>query len=347
MGPGGSWHAGHIFEIDLEEKSTNTNEDELTNTTVALQNKVFSSGKLTMKQKNALWQLVQEFSDVFVVDAQNLRVANLAPHEIDVQGHRPISCALRRASPEQRKEISRQVKQLLEAGIISPSYSPWSSPLVLVRKKDGTTRMCVDYRKLNAVQKKDAYPLPLVADALDLLGKQRWFTALDACSGYHQIPVHPRDRELTAFRTPDGSLYQYNSLSFGLCNAPASFQRAMDSVFADIKWDSVFVYLDDIIVFSKTFEDHLKHLREVLSRARKVDLQFKIKKCFFAKEKLQYLGHTVSADGITPDEANTDKIRRFPVPNSKNLYVPGWVWYSTTRPICLIFPRGLVNYTTF
>lgn len=270
-----------------------------------------------MKQKNALWQLVQEFSDVFVVDAQNLRVANLAPHEIDVQGHRPISCALRRASPEQRKEISRQVKQLLEAGIISPSYSPWSSPLVLVRKKDGTTRMCVDYRKLNAVQKKDAYPLPLVADALDLLGKQRWFTALDACSGYHQIPVHPRDRELTAFRTPDGSLYQYNSLSFGLCNAPASFQRAMDSVFADIKWDSVFVYLDDIIVFSKTFEDHLKHLREVLSRARKVDLQFKIKKCFFAKEKLQYLGHTVSADGITPDEANTDKIRRFPVPNSK------------------------------
>ena len=123
---------------------------------------------------------------------------------------------------------------------------------------------------------------------------------------------------LTAFRTPDGALYQWNCLSFGLCNAPASFQRAMDSVFAEYTWDFIFVYLDDIVVFSRTFDEHLSHLRKCLDLARTAGLKFKISKCFFAKNKLRYLGHVISDEGVQPDPENTDKVKNFPVPTTKS-----------------------------
>ena len=139
---------------------------------------------------------------------------------------------------------------MLSKGIIQPSSSPWASPVVLVRKKDGSTRFCIDYRKVNAVTRKDAYPLPRVDDTLDTLAGAKWFTTLDLLSGYWQVEVEPSDKQKTAFCTPEG-LYEFNVMPFGLCNAPATFQRLMDMVLAGIQWSSCLVYLDDIIVVGK------------------------------------------------------------------------------------------------
>lgn len=196
--------------------------------------------------------------------------------------------------------IREQVKQMLADDIIQPSTSPWASPVVLVKKKDGTLRFCVDYRKLNRVTKKDVYPLPRIDDSLDRLRHSRYFSSMDLRSGYWQIEVDDRDREKTAFITPDG-LFEFKVLPFGLCSAPATFQRMMDTVLSGLKWQSCLVYLDDVVVFSETFEQHLHRLRAVLDAIRSAGLSLKPEKCHFGYEELKFLGHVVSCEGISPD----------------------------------------------
>ncbi|GFV35106.1 hypothetical protein TNCV_1853231 [Trichonephila clavipes] len=152
---------------------------------------------------------------------------------------------------------------MLDEGIVQPSESPWSSPVVLVRKKDGSWRFCVDYRKLNSVTKKDVYPLPRIDDTFDCLKGAKFFSSMDLRPGYWQIEIDEADREKTAFITPEG-LYEFKVMPFGLCNAPATFERMMDNFLRHFKWTMCLCYLDDIIVFSETFEDHLIRLRLVL-----------------------------------------------------------------------------------
>ena len=185
----------------------------------------------------------------------------------------------------------------------------------MVPKKDGSTRFCIDYRKLNAVTKKDCHPLPRIDDLLDSFQGSMCFSTLDLASGYWQIEMDPIDKEKTAFIT-DYGIYEFNVMPFGLTNAPATFQRTMNKIFARILGDFVVVYLDDLNVFSRNFNEHLKHLREVFERLRNAGLKLKAKKCQFFKKELAFLGHIVGEDGVKPDLDKVITIQAHPVPTN-------------------------------
>ena len=212
-----------------------------------------------------------------------------------------------------RSKVVELIDDMTDKGIVQPSTSAWASPIVLVPKRDGSLRFCVDYRKLNAITKKDVYPLPRIDDILNTFGKSRYFTMLDLASGYWQIEMDPASREKSAFRTHHG-LFEFCRMPFGLCNVPATFQRLMQTVLAGLEWRCCFIYLDDILIASQTFEEHLEHLRLVFDRLRKAGLTLKPKKCFFVQQKVQYLGHVISPEGIMPDPAKTEKVKQFPMP---------------------------------
>jgi hypothetical protein len=177
--------------------------------------------------------------------------------------------------------------------------SPWSSRIVLVKKKNGKLRFCVDYRGLNKITKKDVYPLPRIDDSLALLQKGKYFSTLDLFAGYWQIPLEEMSKEKTAFST-DSGLYEFNVMPFGLCNAPATFQRFMDATMAGLKWKTLLVYMDDIIVFSSTFAEHLVDLEGVFLRLQEANLTLNLDKCSFFKQKIKYWGHSISTEGIQP-----------------------------------------------
>ena len=191
--------------------------------------------------------------------------------------------------------------------VIEPSHSPWASPVVLVKKKDGSLRFCVDYRQLNSITKKDSYPLPRVDDLLDSLSDARWFSMLDLWCGYWQVELNPVDREKTAFSTTHG-LYQFRVMPFGLCNAPSTFQRLMELVLAGLRWEICLAYLDDVVVIGRTWDEHLKRLRSVLGRLRK--------KCQFFRQNVSFLGHVVSSKGVHTDPAMVASIVRWPTPST-------------------------------
>ncbi|PIK40687.1 hypothetical protein BSL78_22442 [Apostichopus japonicus] len=173
---------------------------------------------------------------------------------------------------------------MLEGGIIQPSSSPWSSPIVLVTKKNGSTRFCVDYRRLNDITIKDSYPLPRIDDSLDALSGAKWFSTLDMKSGYWQVEMDPHDKSKTAFITTSG-LYEVNVLPFGLCNAPATFQRLMERVLKGLHWQTCLLYLDDIIVFSKTFDEELVRLTQVFNRIKEAGLKLNLRNAVCSSQK--------------------------------------------------------------
>ena len=209
-----------------------------------------------------------------------------------------------------------QVQQMLASDVIRPSNSPWASPVVMVKKKDGSLRFCVDFLQLNAATVKDAHPLPRIDDLLDALHGGHWFSTLDLKSGYWQVPIMERDKEKTAFRTSSGQLYEFNQVPFGLCNAPATFSCLMDHVLAGLHWETCLFYLDDIIVFSSTWEEHLARLRQVFERLRHAHLTLGAEKCAFAAKEVSYLGHRVTEEGLLPDSALLAAIREIPPPKT-------------------------------
>ena len=204
---------------------------------------------------------------------------------------------------------------MLRQGIIKPSDSPWTAPVVVVKKKEGKLRFCVDYRQLNKVTTKDQFPLPRIDDLLDTLGKAKYFSTLDLASGYWQVEIKPEDRPKTAFITTEG-LYEFNVMPFGLTNAPATFQRLMNKVFKNQLNKFVVIYLDDTNVFSTTFKDHLLHLRIVFDKLRQSGLKLQPNKCHFGKTSLAFLGHVISKDGIKPDPAKITAVENFPIPHN-------------------------------
>ena len=189
---------------------------------------------------------------------------------------------------------------MLRHGIIEPAASPWASNVVLVSKKDGSLRFCVDYRAVNAVTYKDAYPLPNIGACLDALEGCSWFTTLDLRAGFFQVPLHPDDRDKTAFITRRGQ-FRFRVLSMGLCNSPSCFQRLMDLVLRGLTWSSCLVFIDDVIVMSRSFDQHLEHLAAMFQRMREAKLKLKPSKCHLFRRVVKFLGHVVSAEGTAVD----------------------------------------------
>ena len=226
------------------------------------------SDTLQPEESKQLKELVLEYSDLFALSASQLSTTDLVHHVIDTGDSQPVRQLPRRIPFALRGKVEEMVDEMLDHGIIKPSKSPWASPIVLVAKKDGTTRFCVDYRCLNAVTKMDVFPLPRVDDSLDLLANSKYFTTLDLATGYWQVKISPDSQEKTAFVTHSG-LYEFVVMPFGLCNVPATFQRVMESVLAGLARETCLVYIDDILVLGKTFEEHLQNLKKVFNRLKK------------------------------------------------------------------------------
>ena len=271
------------------------------------------SEKLTEEQFRQLRELVGDYSDVFALDDTELGHTDLVQHVIDTGDHPPIKQQPYRVPVVHREKITQMIAEMRKQDVIRPSASPWASPVVLVPKKDGKLRFCIDYRRLNAATRKDVYPLPRIDDILDTLGRVKYFTSLDLASGYWQVGLEEESRQKSAFTTHCG-LYEFTRMPFGLCNAPATFQRLMQRVLAGLEWDSCFVYIDDVFVVASTFEEHLERLREVFERLRHASLRLKPKKCLLLRDEVPYLGHVVSCAGIKPDPAKIKQVRLYPVP---------------------------------
>lgn len=271
--------------------------------------------ELTTEQRQQLETLLLTYRDIFSANDHDYGRTDIVRHSIKTTDVPPIKQRAYRTSPNVRTEIDRQVQQLLSRDIIEDSCSPWSSPVVLVRKKDGSFRFCIDYRKLNAVTIKDSYPLPRPADALDSLSGACWFSTMDLSSGYWQVELEPNDKEKTAFNTGSG-LYQFKVMPMGLTNAPPTFQRLMELVLHGLHWKECLIYLDDVLVFSRSFADHLQNLREVFSRFRSAGLMLKGRKCQLARTQVTFLGHIVSNRGLQPDARNLEKVSGWPTPRT-------------------------------
>ena len=223
---------------------------------------------LTCEDKDRVQRLMYKYSDVF---DDKLGHTKLVTHKIDTGNNQPIKQAPRRLPYVYRDEATRQVAEMLHEDVIRPSTSAWSSPVILVKKKSGELRFCVDYRKLNSVTVGHAHPLPRIDDILDSLGDSKYFTTLDLRSGYWQISVDEHDRHKTAFATPNG-LYEFNRMPFGLSTAPATFQRTMDIILSGLTYVICLCYLDDVIVFGRDMNEHCERLETVLLRLREHNL---------------------------------------------------------------------------
>ena len=259
------------------------------------------------------FQLVEKYEHQFMREGKALGHTGMVQHQIHTDGHPPIKQRPRREPLGMQDVVKEELIKMEAQGIIEPSNSPWASPVVLVKKKDGTIRFCIDYRKLNEVTLKDAYPLPRIEDNLDALKGARWFTTLDLASGYWQVEMDPGDKEKTAFCTRYG-LYQFKNMPFGLCNAPGTFERLMETVLRGMQWERAVLYLDDIIIFSSNLTEHLERLEEMFQRLQKANLMLKPSKCHFFKRQVEFLGHIVSEDGVHTDPEKIEAVKNWGTP---------------------------------
>lgn len=276
---------------------------------------------LSNEEKKSLFKLCKHYRDIFYKEGTDLSFTNEVKHRIRTVDDIPIHVRSYRYPYVHKKEVHRQISDMLQQKIIRPSFSPWSSPVwVVPKKKDASGkqkwRLVIDYRKLNEKTISDRYPLPNISEILDKLGKCLYFTTLDLASGFHQIEMDPRDIQKTAF-TVEGGHYEYVRMPFGLKNAPSTFQRVMDNVLGDLIGKICLVYLDDIIIYSTSLQEHIESLEKVFAKLRTSNLKIQPDKSEFLKKEIAFLGHIVSTEGIKPNPDKIEAIRKFPIPRTK------------------------------
>ncbi len=278
----------------------------------------FSGCVLNSTEQGELRALLSQYKDIFSMGSTDLGCIPGVEHQIDTQGNPPIRQRPYRTEFSQRQTVRDHIQQMQNAGVVRPSCSPWAAPVVLVKKRDQSMRFCVDFRKLNAITCKDSFPLPLISEVLDSLGKAKYFSSVDLTSAYWHVRVAEQDVPKTAFVTFDGT-YEFVRMPFGLTGAPGTFQRAMQHALSGLAPHIALIYLDDVLVHSETFTDHLKDLQAVFERFRKYNLKLKAKKCSFCPAELEYLGHLITRSGLRPDPAKVKAVAEFPPPQG----VPG------------------------
>ena len=284
--------------------------------------------QLKVQQKRQLEGLLEKYQDVF---SNKPGRTNRMEHHIETQASRPVRLPPYRLPHAYRETVEKELKEMEECGIIEPSFSEWASPIFVIKKKDGTLRLCVDYHRLNSASEREAYPMTRIDDLIDRVGNPRFISTIDLTRGNWQMPVAPKDQHKTAFVTRFG-LYQFKVLPFGLGGAPASFQRLMDRLINGYQ-DFAAAYLDDLVIFSSSWEDHLRHLTNVLKCLKEAGLTAKPSKCQFAMKQCVYLGHIVGNGIIQPESTKLKAVHKFPVPKTKK---PSYVSQDITNVLLLI-----------
>lgn len=280
-------------------------------------------------------QLDSFLADLFSQRPEMLGCTDMVSHVIKTSAE-PVKQRFYPISPALQKHVYAELDDMLSKGVVEPSTSPWASPIVMVKKPDGSYRFCVDYRKLNRVTERDAYPLPLISNILDKLRDAKYLSSLDIKNAYWQVPMAPECKPYTAFTVPGRGLFQFRRMPFGLHNAPATWQRLIDRVLSHME-QYVFVYLDDIVVVTQTFEKHLEVLREVFDRLRGAGLTVRRDKCQFCRPELKFLGYVVDASGLHCDPDKVVAILNIPTP--KNVtevrrFLGITSWYRRFIPDC-------------
>ena len=297
-----------VQAVKWAELGTTSDDEEDTSPTESDSGKAVDECKINPgisdQQRQELKELLAQFEEIFE-EGKQWKFTMQTEHEIRTGKNKPIRQQFYRVTPEKQQIIDEEVKKLLDAGVIERAESAWSSPVVIVKKPKGW-RLCIDYRKLNEITERAVWPMPPIPDILAMLGGCGWFTALDISQGYHRIRIRKEDRDKTAFIVPGhcgGALYQYKYMPFGLTNAPSTFQRFMGEVLNGTQ-EFCTVYIDDIIIFSKSWQDHIEHLRCVFKKLLRANLVVRAPKSQLACTELDYLGHRITRECITPLEKN-------------------------------------------
>lgn len=300
-----------LNSLQIESEAT---DDELLKNLIKIR-----TSHMNEEEKREILRLCYVYRDLFYSENIPLTFTHAVKHELRLTDDTPIFVRSYRQPPQQRNEIKNQVDNLLKQGIIRESVSPWSCPVHIVPKKPDASgkvkwRLVIDYRRLNDRIVEDKYPLPNIHDILDRLGRAQYFSTLDLASGYHQVEMHPRDIEKTAFSTERGH-YEFLRMPFGLKNAPSTFQRLMDHILRGL--DNVFTYLDDVIIISTSLQEHIERLKQVFERFKLHNLKIQLDKSEFLQKHVHFLGHELTADGLKPNKDKINAVLKFPLPKTQ------------------------------
>ena len=276
---------------------------------------------LNSEEKNALLKIILKFQNCFYNETDKLSFTNAVTHNIDTKDDVPVHTKNYRYPFCHKTEIQSQIKKLLDQNIIKPSFSPWSSPIWVVPKKLDASgkqkwRLVIDYRKLNLKTIDDRYPMPNIIDILDKLGKSNYFTTLDLASGFHQIEINKKDIPKTAFSVDQGH-YEFVRMPFGLKNGPSTFQRVMDNILRKFIGKNCFVFMDDVIIYSTSLQEHVESVNKILETFQKFNLKIQIDKSEFFSKEVAFLGHIVTNEGVKPNPSKIEAIKKWPLPKTE------------------------------